>query len=531
MPKLILVFVLFCISTNLFAQHDFPFKIEVRESSLKFPAVHSFATAVQGDKWLIIGGRSEGIHARQPFRSFDPEYANRNIYLIDAKNGRISFASVEKLKSPLSDQLKSSNTNTTQSGGYLFISGGYGFSTLHKDFITYPYLTVVDIDRLITAIEKQEDISPCFTQIEHEKFAVTGGHLALIRDTFYLVGGQKFTGRYNPMGHDTYVQEYHTGYRRFTLNKENMIPKIAMMEDNKYAMDMRRRDFNLLPEIDGKGHAFLTVSSGVFQPDEDLPYLYPVRIDHPKVQAQPNFNQYLSNYHCAVSSIRRGGITNHIFFGGISRFYFEGSTLMQDDNVPFVKTISLLQSKDSGYTEYKMPAEMPGYLGANAAFIPAANMPLLPNGIIDLDKAVENDILIGYLAGGILSQEENVFNNNETEKSSASPKVYEVWLKKDSETKAISVNGENPCSAKLQRLDKDKAIIEIISNRERKAKLLLYSNNKYIDAISLGSVKLGSTIKELNLSNCRLPENATIEMQVVLDGKFFMPIPPAEILR
>ncbi|MDA0729241.1 MAG: hypothetical protein O3C18_06080 [Bacteroidetes bacterium] len=57
----------------LFGQDNgsFPFSVEVTAVDLPdMPGVHSFAQAQHEGKWLILGGRLDGLHARQPFNAF-----------------------------------------------------------------------------------------------------------------------------------------------------------------------------------------------------------------------------------------------------------------------------------------------------------------------------------------------------------------------------------------------------------------------------------------------------------------------------
>lgn len=52
--------------------------------------------------------------------------------------------------------------------------------------------------------------------------AVTGGRLNQINNTYFLVGGQRFTGRYNPMGPEHgpgFTQEYTNQIKQFQLKK------------------------------------------------------------------------------------------------------------------------------------------------------------------------------------------------------------------------------------------------------------------------------------------------------------------------
>lgn len=70
MKKIIFLFAnfLFLISQ---AQSSFPFDVVLTPINVTgLPGLHSYAFAQHNGKWLIIGGRKDGIHARQPFNAF-----------------------------------------------------------------------------------------------------------------------------------------------------------------------------------------------------------------------------------------------------------------------------------------------------------------------------------------------------------------------------------------------------------------------------------------------------------------------------
>ena len=50
-----------------------------------------------------------------------------------------------------------------------------------------------------------------------------------------------------------------------------------------------------------------------------------------------------------------------LFFGGIAQYYYANGTLTQDNDVPFVTTIGLVEKRNGNYTEAEMSTEMPGY--------------------------------------------------------------------------------------------------------------------------------------------------------------------------
>jgi len=49
---------------NLFAQSNFNFDIALEPITVpNMPGLHSYAFGQQNGKWLIIGGRKDGLHA------------------------------------------------------------------------------------------------------------------------------------------------------------------------------------------------------------------------------------------------------------------------------------------------------------------------------------------------------------------------------------------------------------------------------------------------------------------------------------
>ena len=95
----------------------------------------------------------------------------------------------------------------------------------------------------------------------------------------------------------------------------------------------------------------LTVFSGAFQYVTDLPWLNTVDIVNGNYKVKPGFYQHLNQYHSAYTPIF-DSITNEmhsILFGGIGWYFFDKSgTLIDDKNVPFVKTVSMISRDSSG---------------------------------------------------------------------------------------------------------------------------------------------------------------------------------------
>jgi hypothetical protein len=267
-----------------------------------------------------------------------------------------------------------------------------------------------------------------------------------IGDTYYLVGGQKFIGRYNPHGPDHgpgFIQEYTNQIRRFQLTDDGNELTVTMLEPWTDAVNLHRRDYNLAAQMMPDGTPGLTLFSGVFQYDVDLPYLSSVNITAAGYQLQDNFEQYFNHYHCAHVSLYAAS-TNEmhtVFFGGMAQYYQEGNTLMQDDNVPFVNTIARVsRTADGTMSEHRLEEVMPALLGAGAEFIVAPGLPMYENGVLQLDQIAADTMELGYIFGGISSSAPNIFWINDGTQSEASNVIYRLKLIKQLGTSVEGVN-------------------------------------------------------------------------------------------
>lgn len=377
--------------------------------------VQSFAWATHRGNYLIIGGRTDGLHRRQPFASFNTAGKNINLTVIDPNQKKLWISSVNSLPSPLAEQLSATNLEFYQSDSILLVAGGYGYSNTAQNHITYPYLTLVDVPQLINAIQNGKDCSPHFRQLKDSTMAVTGGVLKKVGDMFYLIGGQKFTGRYNPHGPEHgpgFKQEYTNAITRFTLQVSEKEIKINHAPIIKDSVNLHRRDFNVVPQIMPDGSQGLTAFSGVFQYEADLPYLSAVNINRERFEPIQAFKQYYNHYHCATLPLYNAekNQMHTIFFGGIAQYYDSAGTLIKDDNIPFVKTIGkVTRHSDGRMEETKLTAEMPALLGAGSEFILHQNISTYANGVVNLNKLPRGKTEVGLIIGGILSDSPNIF--------------------------------------------------------------------------------------------------------------------------
>lgn len=401
------------------------------------PGIQSFVWAQWDGYWLIIGGRKDGLHRRQPFASFLASGNNINIYVVHPDNHQIWSTGISSLNTTVQEQIQSTNMEFHQIENKLYIVGGYGYSASLDEHITHPNMTIVDVPNLIQAIINQQNISNYFRQITDQRMAVTGGHLEHMNNQFYLVCGQRFDGLYNPMGPNNgpgFSQKYSNEIRKFILNDNGNTFSIDNYTAIKDTVHLHRRDYNLTPGYHSQQEE-LIIWSGVFQYGVNLPYLYPVEINGNGYNPAMGFNQYLSHYHSACfalyDSINNTSYT--LFFGGISQYYPDANgNLIQDADVPFVKTVSMVKKDASGnYSEHQLPIQMPAYLGAGAEFIPNPELKTTSNGVCKLNSLTADSVLLGYIVGGIRSSAANIFFINDGTQSIADTTITKVWLVND----------------------------------------------------------------------------------------------------
>ncbi|NRD22615.1 T9SS type A sorting domain-containing protein [Winogradskyella litoriviva] len=435
---LIAIFIGFFSFFSLFSQEQFTVQIEPLVIS-NAPNVHSFSWGkTSNGKWIILGGRIDGLHQRQPFSAFLENDNNQSVYVVDPMANQTWNSPLNVLQASLFEQLQSTNQEFVQRGNTLYIIGGYGYSATQNDHVTYNKLTAVDIDGLANAVVNNAPIASYFRQITDANLAVTGGQLGLLNDVFYLCGGQYFEGRYNPQGPSHgpgFIQNYTEEIRTFEINDDGTNLSIVNYSAQNDTNNLHRRDYNMTPQIFPDGTEGFTMFSGVFQHTADLPWLNSVDVNSSGYTVNNTFNQYLSQYHSAKIPIydTSNNAMHTLFFGGMSQYKLDANdNLIQDDNVPFVKTISkVTRFSDGSMVESSLDIEMPTFLGSGAEFIPLeSSTNFSENGILDINSLPNGITQVGYIFGGIESTQENIFFINNGTQSSASNLAFKVFINK-----------------------------------------------------------------------------------------------------
>jgi hypothetical protein len=140
-----------------------------------------------------------------------------------------------------------------------------------------------------------------------------------------------------------------------------------------------------------------------------------------------------------------------VFFGGIAQYRDSAGVLVQDNNVPFVKTIARVTRNGSGgMAELKLPVEMPAYLGSGSEFLVREELPQYKNGVLKLDSFTADTTLAGYIYGGISSTAANIFFTNTGTQSTAWNGIFKVYVIKGSPDGVHEVNTQSTGSLQMQ---------------------------------------------------------------------------------
>jgi len=496
---------------SIYAQSPEAFNIEIEPMTItNTPGLHSYTWGMTDDgKWVIFGGRIDGLHERQPFAAFLEAGNNTSVFVIDPVNEEAWSKDLSVLPSSIFEQLQSTNQQGYQRDSTLYIFGGYGYSATAGDHITFPNVSAIDLNGLADSIIANGNITSFFRQITDPHFKVTGGQIGYLNSTFYLVGGQLFDGRYNPMGPNQgpgFTQEYTDEVRQFELIDDGTNLTVSNYSAANDVANLHRRDYNMARQIFPTGDTGYTVFSGVFDPN-DMPFLNTVDVTTTGYIVNNTFNQYLSQYHSAKIPIydSTANAMHTLFFGGMSQFYLDDNNdLIEDTDVPFVKTISrVTRLNDGTMNETALHyIEMPALLGAGAEFIPNGDY-MYDDDIIDIRLVPNSKTLIGYIYGGIESTDLNIFFVNDGTQSSASNTIFKVYINKSTVgLNEYTINGNSIKSSNIypNPVKKDVNIDYYVPKNALVKITIIDTNGKLIMNASEEQLTEGSYTSTINVS-------------------------------
>ena len=433
-----------------------PYRVELHEYSMgeaDLPTLHSFAVGHYGNKWLLISGRTNGLHGFDlgfnPDVNFPVQSQNRDVWVLDLDSHQSWHRSLNDPTSGLTEaqklSLATTNNQFFERGNTLYVTGGYGVKENGSDFGTFDALSAIDMPGLADWVTTGTGSAAShIRQIFDPIFKVTGGAMYEIDERTHIVFGQDFDGVYTPASNGTYTNQV----RSFDVVDDGTNLAVQNISSTTPNGNYRRRDLNVVPTIrpDGAGgvEKGLVVFSGVFTETFD-PWTVPVEIDAAgnPTMADPNnpntFQQSMNNYHSAKFGFYSAatGTMHEVLFGGISLKYLDEATqtIKTDFNLPFVNDVTSVEiDADGNYSQHHL-GFMPELfdqlnrrvrLGTNAEFLPADGVPTFENGVVDFD-ALAAQTTVGYIYGGIVASAPHV-RNNPGQLSSASNRIFEVVL-------------------------------------------------------------------------------------------------------
>jgi hypothetical protein len=416
-----------------------PFRIEATENvSADFagaPRLHSFVSAQWDGKWIFIAGRTGGYHGvGQGEIDFPRTTSNQNIWVIEppdsgpAKIYSFPVADLPASLNAVKDQWMSTSLESVQDKETLYLLGGYGVNSA-GDTVTFPVISSVNLPALVDGVIHHKDtFSKTIAWTESPLVQSTGGELVKLDDgLFYLIGGHVFMGSYrsfeaadekeSPKASQKYLGEIRK--LKFSPGKPGKI-EVKLVETFTNP-EFARRDLNAGQMILEDGRSLgAAVWGGVFT-KEQLNFTHPIFLSTkgaPKVDE--TYEQKMSAYSCAKLLLYDpdASAMYTTLFGGISRWrwndktkQFEKAPTVGDkskqtdylDGMPWIDQISTLVRKGGAMSEVVNLDRLPGYLGTNAAFIPAAGLKKIREdaNIYDLRQFQGKRVLAGYLFGGI----------------------------------------------------------------------------------------------------------------------------------
>jgi hypothetical protein len=247
------------------------------------PGLQSFASAVYGDEWVMLAGRTNGMHdfTDSGAANFPPSRQNVDVWVVNPVTRRSwhrSLADGTSLSLDQISRLSATNTQSFQRGDGFFVAGGYGalLSSATYDavtgsttivssgsFVTHNALTAIHLPELVGWVKSGTAAAPpslpatAVTQIAgaDDSFAVTGGEMfRTANDRVHLVFGQNFQGGYTGASNGVYTSQVRSFELDYTPGSGAVAPTLSVTPlsaspDPGDDTQFRRRDLNVVPSI------------------------------------------------------------------------------------------------------------------------------------------------------------------------------------------------------------------------------------------------------------------------------------------
>lgn len=436
--QLLLFFFLVQIGLGFSQSDDLAFTVSIEDvTPANWPGLHSFAFAEWQEYWIVVAGRSNGLHGFFPFTGFPEQTANNQIWVLDPTTGNLWQKGLEDLDAAVAAALQSSNPQYVQKEDKLYVFGGYGKELATDSFVTFDQLTVIDLPILVNAIQNGTSIAEAVNSSTDNRIRLCGGEAHQLGEWTYLVGGHDFNGLYSQNGTPAFTQEYSSEIRKFQLTiTADGLPQIIAYESFTDP-EFHRRDLNVAPCTLEGGEEGLCAYGGVFRPDADLPYLHPIYISENGIEVNEEYDQLMSQYTCPILPVYdiAQDEMHSVFFGGLSFHTYdtEMQTFVEEELIPFIPSFTMMSRAADGTTqEQVLNTAFDELLGTNAKLVLLKDVPLSSEGVIDLNSITQTQE-VAYIYGGIKALIPNITP------SSASNRLFKVWLHPNTTTTSSEV--------------------------------------------------------------------------------------------
>ena len=463
----------------------------LNQRSSRFPTLQSFSAGqTQRGEWVLIGGRTNGLHSigGSAIQSFPPAQQNDRVWVYDPERQRIWSRPLARSGLSQGKQLSLSTTNAEQiqQGNVLFRVGGYVYDASTKTFSTRNRLLAIQLDGLAAWVKRDLPRLPTHSvlsvagkplQVQGQAthlFAVSGGEMlsGAKPHQMQLIFGQDFKGGYTAGSSGLYTEQVRNFSIDYQPERGTLGYRLNSISTPQANRD-HRRDLNIVNQLRRKNNGTLerqgAVLGGVFYGGVGV-WTVPVEID--LLTGQPSmanpedpatFRQAVNQYTAANLGLfsREENSQTNLIFGGISAIIMDPSGqpyYVNRDNdpnqafsCPFTSQIAAIQRQADGSWSQSIAGSFPSLtdadgqaltFGASSTFMPLApgqdrRVRYLADGVLDLDRLQRRSqpgdaVLVGYVVGGIASQVGNDFNDlssyGSTIASAASSEIFQVLI-------------------------------------------------------------------------------------------------------
>ena len=443
--------------TPIVLNGSLPYKISLQPydfGAAELPTLHSYAAGHHDGKWVLISGKTNGLHGFETTgpNGFLPEFQNREVWVIDPVNKQSWHRSLEGAAGGLTtlelNSLTPANNQFYQRGNRLYMTGGYGVQATLGDGTpvngTFDRLSALDLPGLVDWVTTGSGVAKDhIRQIASPSFRVTGGAMYEMDGRTHIVFGQDFSGNYNPNKNGTYTNQV----RSFEIVDDGTTLAITNAASTTPNANFRRRDLNVFPVIRPAGGGASTKDWSCSQeflrhPLERGPCRW--RLTRPGCRRWTIRLIPTRSSKASMVTIRPSWAYFRRIVARCTRCclaesvvqYLNPQTMQveTDNDLPFINDITSVVVDPAGdYSqhwigEFPIINDLEGKrlrFGSNAEFFLAEGIETFENGVIKLDE-LNQPTTLGYVFGGIMANGPHTRSGNPPATSAASNIIFAV---------------------------------------------------------------------------------------------------------